>query len=349
MKSADQQREMWLITINNPEAHGVTHEGIHNTLQNEFPTIQYYAMCDEKGSCYHIHCVVCFTSRVRFSTIKKKECFSKAHLDAVNGTLSECVTYLKKGGKWLENQDKQDQKIEGTFEEWGEMPPDKGRNKMMAELLEMIRAGYSDAEIIMRNPDYIAFLEKIGRARTTLLIEKYKGTRRLDLTVIYVFGPTQTGKSRMVLDCHGDENVYRVTDYQHPFDHYSPTQSVLCFEEFRNSLSISSMLEYTDIYPLQLPARYANNFACYTTVYIISNWPLEEQYKDVQVSSPDTWKAFLRRIHRVMVFNKDGSKTEYDSVKSYMERKQQFHPVNDDMVIPFEEEKKMSEHDKEEM
>lgn len=32
-----------------------------------------------------------------------------------------------------------------------------------------------------------------------------------------------------------------------------------------------------------------------------------------------------------------------------MERKQQFHPVNDDMVIPFEEEKKMSEHDKEEM
>ena len=55
-----------------------------------------------------------------------------------------------------------------------------------------------------------------------------------------------------------------------------------------------------------LPARYNDRVACYTTVYITSNMPLEQQYTDIQRNKPETWRAFLRRISEVKEYRKDG-------------------------------------------
>ena len=65
-----------------------------------------------------------------------------------------------------------------------------------------------------------------------------------------------------------------------------------------------------------------NKFACYETVYIISNWSLEDQYKEVQKDNPESWKAFLRRIHEVTIYKEDGTLTHYDSVEAYLKRKE---------------------------
>ena len=97
------------------------------------------------------------------------------------------------------------------------------------------------------------------------------------------------------------------------------------------------MLNYCDIYPIQLPARYANKFACYETVYIISNWSLEDQYKEVQKDNPESWKAFLRRIHEVTIYKEDGTLTHYDSVEAYLKRKEKFHTIEPDEECPFGE------------
>ena len=161
-----------------------------------------------------------------------------------------------------------------------------------------------------------------------LLTEKHKNTRRLDLKVTYVQGATGMGKTRDILDRHGDSNVYRVTDYQHPFDGYA-CQPVLAFDEYRSQLRLSDMLQYCDIYPVELCARYSNKYACYNTVYIISNWPLEEQYKQVQDDSPESWQAFLRRIHEVIVYHNDKTFTTYDSVTEYLNRSEEFHKLPD--------------------
>ena len=67
------------------------------------------------------------------------------------------------------------------------------------------------------------------------------------------------------------------------------------------------MLNFLDTYPVNLPARYQDKAACYTTVYITSNIPLEEQYRDVQRNEPETWRAFLRRIHTVTQYFADGT------------------------------------------
>jgi len=56
-----------------------------------------------------------------------------------------------------------------------------------------------------------------------------------------------------------------------------------------------------------LPARYHDRIACFDTVYITSNIPLEAQYPDIQKQEMETWNAFLRRIHTVTEFRRDGT------------------------------------------
>ena len=60
------------------------------------------------------------------------------------------------------------------------------------------------------------------------------------------------------------------------------------------------MLNFLDGYPLQLPCRYNDKPAFYTKVYIVSNIPLSKQYEKIQEEEPETYKAFLRRIHNVI-------------------------------------------------
>ena len=92
-------------------------------------------------------------------------------------------------------------------------------------------------------------------------------------------GVTGKGKTRTVMEKFGYENVHRVIDYKHPFDDYKQ-QDVIIFEEFRNSLPIEQMLNFLDGYPVNLPCRYCNKVACYHKVFIITNWTLEEEYKN---------------------------------------------------------------------
>lgn len=152
--------------------------------------------------------------------------------------------------------------------------------------------------------------------------------------MVYISGSTGTGKTRGVLEKNGYANVYRVTDYLHPFDSYSG-QPVIAFDEFRSSLRIKEMLLFCDIYPIELPSRYTNKYACYNKVYIISNWSLEKQYNEVQREDKESWEAFLRRIHKVVVYRKNGEIKEYASVAEYMNR-DEFVELDDTEYIPFQ-------------
>ena len=116
----------------------------------------------------------------------------------------------------------------------------------------------------------------------------------------------------------GYENVYRVTDWSHPFDNYK-SQDVIIFEEFFSSCRIQDMLNYLDGYPLDLPCRYSNKTACYTKVFINSNIALEYQYTDIQHRYRDTWLAFLRRITCVKEFNEKGI-ASYENIEDFITR-----------------------------
>ena len=293
----------YLLTINNPLDHGFSHERIKANL-SDFSGLVYWCLCDEIGEqgTPHTHVYVVFKNSVMFDTMHKK--FYGAHIDKANGTNQENRDYVRKDGKWADDAKHETNKPE-TFEESGELPPDKTKAQSQAEeIVQMIRDGMSNAEILEACPSAYSKLAYIEQARQTLLQEQHKDAWR-NVDVTYLWGDTGAGKTRSVMEKYGYSKVYRVTDYSHPFDSYKG-QDVIVFEEFRSSIKVQDMLLYLDGYPLELPCRYANKVACYTKVYLITNIPLNKQYPNVQEESPETWDAFRRRIHHV-----DHLTTEY--------------------------------------
>lgn len=315
----DTQSRKWLLTINNPHDNGYTHEKIKELL-SEFKSCAYWCMSDEIGlesRTYHTHVFLSCSSAVRFSTVKKK--FPTAHIDVCAGTSQQNKDYVFKEGKHTGSK-KEDTRVANTQEEWGELPIERqGKRNDLDDLYDMIKSGLSNYEIVEASPNYMLHMDKIERVRQTILEEKYKNEwRTLDVT--YIYGLTGMGKTRGVMETYGYDKVFRITDYQHPFDAYSG-QNVIVFEEFYSAnMKMSDMLNYLDGYPLELPCRYANKRACFTKIYIISNIALEEQYKGVQDENPEKWNALLRRIHKVKVYNGTDTR-EYEREQYFLENK----------------------------
>lgn len=302
---ADTRSRKWLLTINNPSEKGFTHDRIKE-LVSGLASVSYWCMADEEGKTYHTHVFLCCKNQLRFSTLKNK--FDGAHFDMARGSAQENRDYVSKTGKW-ENSKKQETSVEGTFEEYGEMPVERqGRRNDLDDLLSMIRSGMSDYDILEQDSSYMLNLDTIERTRQILKQEEYKSKWR-ELTVTYMYGDTGTGKTRGVMEQYGYENVFRVTDSLHPFDNYRG-QDVIVFEEFHSNFKIRDMLNYLDGYPLELPCRYANKYACYTKVYIISNIPPSDQYEDLQRRDVETFRAFLRRIGSIIHYVNGGIKME---------------------------------------
>lgn len=298
------------LTINNPLNYGFSHEVLKSTLQ-AFSNCIYWCMCDEIGAekTPHTHLYVAFSNAVEFSTIHQR--FYGAHIEPAKGTHRENRDYIRKEGKWL-NSEKHETNLPETFEESGELPEETKKESQSAEIYNMIVNGADNAEIIQAYPTWMKNIKSLDQARQTVLEKKYRSEFR-KLTVNYLWGKTGVGKTRSVLEQFGYENVYRVTNYSHPFDSYNG-EPVILFEEFRSDLPLKDMLKYLDGYPLMLPCRYSDKVACFNTVYIVSNISLEAQYPNVQREEPESWKAFLRRINGIS-----------------------FEMISDDTPVPFEE------------
>ena len=304
------QSRKWSLVINNPLEAGLDHTAISEKLHLFSP--DYYCMADEIATTgtYHTHVFFYAPSPSRFSTVKKR--FPIAHIEKAYGSVQENRSYLRKDGRWADT-DKAETSVPGTFEEWGEAPPERAeKHPEMFRLVQNIRDGMTTTEIIDDNPAMAFRVRDIDLLRQTLTAEKYAVENR-PLEVSYLYGASGAGKTRSIYQRHDPRDICRVTNYRGgrgvSFDNYSG-QDVLVFEEFHSQIPIEDMLNFLDVYPLHLPARYSDKVACYTTVYITSNIPLSQQYQEVQWDRYETYQAFLRRIHRVVQYHPDGSTTE---------------------------------------
>ncbi len=304
------QSRKWSLVINNPQECGLDHSAIVEILRKFSPA--YFCMADEIATTgtYHTHIFLYSPSPIRFSTVKNR--FPTAHIDKTYGSAKENRDYICKEGKWAET-DKAETKVPDTFFEWGDMPAEKEEKApQMYKLIQEVREGISTANIIEGSPNLAFRVRDIDTLRQTLLSDRYASENR-KIEVWYIFGASGTGKTRGIYERHEAKDICRITNYRNgrgiSFDGYTG-QDVLVFEEFHSQIPIEDMLNYLDIYPLSLPARYSDRVACYTRVYITSNLPLEKQYRNVQWDSLETWRAFIRRIHKVLEYRADGSVRE---------------------------------------
>ena len=253
----------------------------------------------------HTHVYVVFYNNVRASTIKNR--FPQnPHIEKCRGSDQENIDYILKQGKYLDSE-KAESSIEGTFESRGECDVKEkeesiGNNE---SLLNLIRSGLSTDEIIQMNPKYIFKGRDIDYLRERVVSGIYRKKLRFELEVTYIYGTAGAGKTKSIFEAHNPEEICRITDYKKDgsvlFDSYRGNK-ILVFEEFNSQVKIESMLNYLDIYPLMLPARYDDHVACYTKVYITANKSLDSQYKNIQDEYPEQWRAFKRRIHNIVEF-----------------------------------------------
>lgn len=305
------QSRKWALVINNPLEAGLDHAAIREILYRFSPA--YFCMVDEIATTgtYHTHIFLFSPSPMRFSTVKNR--FSTAHIEKAYGSAKANRAYILKEGHWADT-DKAETSVSGTFEEWGDLPAEKEEEAPeMFKLIQDLRAGKSVMEIIEDNPKLAFRIREIETLRQAILEEKYSAENRA-LEVTYLYGASGTGKTRGIFEKHDRKSICRITDYGGRngvrFDTYH-CQDVLVLEEFHSQIPISAMLNYLDIYPLTLPARYTDRIACYTKVYITSNIPLEEQYRDIQRYQMETWRAFLRRVQNVIEYLRDGSTVQH--------------------------------------
>ncbi len=291
----------WFCVFDNPQDHNYEGEPqeVIERLRDEWISgsdtrTGAWVFCVSAKGLRHIHMVLEDTKAMRFSAIKKAYA-PGTHFEPTRGTKQQAEDYIYKRGKFAEEGEEV-----LAFVQHGEIKGVQGQRRDLIGLYDMISSGMSNYDIIQDNPLYMFYVDKIEKVRQMILEEKYKDSWR-DVDVTYIWGLTRSGKTRSVMEQYGYSNVYRVTDYLHPFDSYRG-QDVILFEEFRSSLIIDDMLKFLDGYPVEFPARYMNRQACFTKVYFATNIDLRCQYPNIQEVQPMTWQAFIKRIHRVKVY-----------------------------------------------
>lgn len=250
----------------------------------------------EKGTNHH-QMYVSFIHAKSFDYMKEN--FPTAHIEEMKGSPQQASEYCKKSNDIyidIFSDDIVTEQIQfSNFREWGDLPQQGKRNDLI-KIYDMLSDDKPMQKIMEEYPSqYLRYRNSLHTVWQDIIEEKFKFVFRA-LTVLYISDIPGIGKTRYVMEKHGYDNVYRVSNYKNPFDTYK-SEDVILFEEFRESLPIEQMLNYLDGYPLRLPARYNDKVACYNKVYIVSNWDFEKQYAYYKDNSPETYIAWLRRIN----------------------------------------------------
>lgn len=228
---------------------------------------------------------------MRWSTLKRhleKAGFGDVHIEIRKQSVLDCVQYCTK----------EDTRIGGpVYVGKIRMRDQQGARNDLSEIRQKIIEGASPAEVLMEDEDnkavrYTKWMGDLAAARD----KREYGERMRDLEVHYLYGPPGVGKTSHIYNLYPIGDIYRVTDYKHPFDEYD-RQRVLVLDEYDSQFDWEKLLCYLDRYPLMLPARYRNHQACYTVVWIISNLPLGGQYPKVR---GERRNALARRINEVL-------------------------------------------------
>ena len=305
------QARKWLMVINNPAEAGLGHAAITEIVLKFHPT--YFCMADEIATTEPFT-RTSFLYPLTCALFHHQKAVSTAHIERAYGTPRENKEYISKTGVWADT-DKVETSVPGTFAEWGEAPG-RQRGQSAGKCFNLCRncvPANPPWKFLKNIPILLSVSGTLNCCGQTILAGKYSAENR-KLEVTYLYGASGVGKTWGIFEQH--DPLGDLPHYQLPgckgisFDGYNG-QDVLVFEEFNSQVPIEDMLNYLDIYPLHLPARYNDRVACYTKVYLTSNLPLEKQYRAEQWDRPETWRAFLRRIHNVIEYLPDGSTVQH--------------------------------------
>lgn len=195
---------------------------------------------------------------------------TQAHIDNVQRGKEAVARYCSK----------LDTRIAGPWQSEGFSFDGQGKRtdlKPRDDAVRQVLAGADPDELMRKEPKLLAFAKDFDRAYEIWM--KGEGKKLRDVHTLYVYGEAGVGKSlwAWLYGTRRGRDVYRLTDYAHPWDDYRG-ESVVVIEDFDGRMRLDDVLRWTDRYPTQLTARYANKMALYDTVIFTSNRQMSGWY-----------------------------------------------------------------------
>lgn len=354
-KISQESSRSWFCVLNNPqnlfgdiEPREMVDMAINKWIENKpHRTCAVNYEIGDSGT-PHMHMVLEDSSKARFSAIQKL--FKGIHIEPTRGTKAQAEDYINKRGKFEEKN----HTVIVPAMYHGEIKANKGARNDLDIIEELLEQGKTPNEIMDLSIHFRKFENMIRKQFWRL---KHKATPQIrKVNVIWHVGESGCGKSytyKKLCDDLGSDNVYLLNDYENGgFDNYC-AEPILFMDEFKGNIKFSTLLNYLDVYPVQIHCRYSNGYALWDEVHITSVFPPEEAYNfmvDESMRNKDKIEQLKRRINKIVYHYKVNGEyrsyemdmkeyTNYNDLKDMAQEKEGFIPITDSEmpVFPFNE------------
>ena len=280
------QARRWVLTVNNPKESDEDMEKYIRNLEH----IKYAMFQREKGEekeTIHFQIFLIFSICKRFSTIKNY--FPTAHIEPAKGTNVQCRDYCSKT----------ETRVSGPYE-IGNFAEERSRTDIKG-FYELIDSGASDLQIRELYPSlFLKEFNKLAKLRSMRKIDLFSMQER-DIEVIYIYGQSGSGKTSYVNDLVRGTKCFHVSLYDNSaFSGYSG-EDVIIMDEFKGEFKLqylNMLLDGSSFVKLR-GLNFAGH-ACFTKVYIMSNFYYKDLYKYEQNENEGQFFGFCRRLHKVI-------------------------------------------------
>lgn len=288
----------------------------------------------------HFQIFAQWESPTRFSSIRKSfmsRGWSVQYVAPRQFSVSSCLAYCSKEAT----------RLEGPWTRGEAQLPSTDKETLLLEAENSLAEGSTTVDALLLNPEtrgaarrHLNYLRAIEEAA---MRSRWSKTDR-HVTGHLMWGPPRTGKTWGLTHERYDYNdVYRVTDWVHPWDSYQ-SQRVLILDEFEAQVEFHLLCQILEGYPLELSARYSNGWAAWDTVWIVSNAPLEDLvdlYRRQGVSEA-MLPSLPGRISEVIHHKAPG--VEVSSIpESYLAMQNRFHCQGASMASPLDPDQRPSD------
>ncbi len=283
-----------VFTLNNPEGH-------LEFISEKMDYLVYQEEVGEQGN-YHFQGYCEFKEKQSMS-VAKTMLGGEPHIEARRGTQAQAIAYAKK----------EETRVDGPFE-FGE-PKSQGKRQDLEGFKDAVMAGKRKRDLM---DDHFGIFARYPKFYTTLT-EMHRPRRSEELVVTLIIGDTGLGKTRYVIDAHGEDDELYVTPLgQAWYDGYDGHKIVL-FDDFAGKMSkvaLCDLLRLLDIYPQRVPTKGGFTWWMPNKVFITTNI-LPKDWYDWGNRLSQYW-ALARRIHSVRFYyvplsGADSSSADLDS------------------------------------
>lgn len=278
---ADTRSRGWCVTINNYENEENTALGVAQVGFWEQLGCRYAIIGKEVGAegTPHLQVYLYWDNPRRFSAVKKL--LPTAHLEVARGTAEHNRTYCSKG--------------EDVLCELGNIPK-PGKRKDLEVVRDLVKSGHKMGDIIEVATGYQSLK---GAELMLKYIEPNRDAGSAPPTVLWFWGPTGCGKSRLAFESY--PNAWVASTNLDWFDGYDGHDEVI-LDDFRADwCKFSWLLRVLDRYPLRVPVK--GGFRAWVPKVIVVTAPVPPRLAYRGKSSDEDVQQLCRRITEVREFD----------------------------------------------